>query len=77
MVNYPNGMKKNFSKPVTQSHDTRHRGYSLEEELNASNEFYLAFDKAVIHKKPTPRDKGLSSDDATKLARRACFVVLV
>ncbi len=54
MVNYPNGMKKNFSKPVTPSHDTRHRGYSLEEELNASNEFYLAFDKAVIHKKPTP-----------------------
>ena len=55
MVNYPNGMKKNYSNPIRQpKHDTRHRGYSLEKDLNDSNEYYLAFDKAVIHKKPTP-----------------------
>ena len=55
MVNYPNGMKKNYSNPIRQpKHDTRHRGYSLEKDLNDSNEYYLTFDKAVIHKKPTP-----------------------
>ncbi len=55
MVNYPNGMKKNISQPVSAlKQDTRHRGYSLEQDLNESNEYYLTFDKAVIHKKPTP-----------------------
>ncbi len=55
MVNYPSGMKKNISQPVSSlKQDTRHRGYSLEQDLNESNEYYLTFDKAVIHKKPTP-----------------------
>lgn len=55
MVNYPNGIKKNNSNLFAGSkHDTRHRGYSLEQDLNESNEYYLNFDKAVIHKKPTP-----------------------
>lgn len=30
------------------------RGMTLEDDINASNETYLAFGKAVIHKKPTP-----------------------
>lgn len=56
MVNYPN-----LKKPITVSptsnlekHDTARRGYSLENALNQSNQFYLSRDRAVIHKKPTP-----------------------
>lgn len=30
------------------------RGMTLEQELNESNQYYLANDIAVIHKKPTP-----------------------
>ena len=30
------------------------RGMTLEEDINASNEYYLTHDIAVIHKKPTP-----------------------
>ena len=30
------------------------RGMSLEDDINASNEFYRTIDKAVIYKKPTP-----------------------
>lgn len=55
MVNYPNGKKAiEQTVRVTKKQDTRHRGYSLEQDLNESNEYYLTFNKAVIHKKPTP-----------------------
>lgn len=57
MVNYPNKKK---TQPLTLmeenliKHDTSRRGYSLESALNQSNQYYLAHDKAIIHKKPTP-----------------------
>lgn len=56
MVNYPN-MKKHHSiqlQNIPKKHYTAHRGMSLEEDISLSNEYYLAHDKAVIYKKPTP-----------------------
>ena len=50
MMNYPNGNKKTYSVKVSASR----RGMSLEKEINLTNDYYLAEDKAVIHKKPTP-----------------------
>lgn len=56
MVNYPN--KKStvnlLINPNTGKRDTRYRGMSLEEDINKSNQYYLAQDIAVIYKKPTP-----------------------
>lgn len=55
MVNYPN--KKNIrsiSMTIDGKHNTAHRGMNLEEDLNLTNQYYLANDIAVIHKKPTP-----------------------
>ncbi|KGX92130.1 recombinase RecU [Pontibacillus halophilus JSM 076056 = DSM 19796] len=56
-MNYPNGKKR----AAYQSKQTRslqpefsNRGMSLEEDINQTNEAYLAAGKAVIHKKPTP-----------------------
>ena len=55
MVNYPNGLKRNSMASLqVKKQDTSGRGYSLENALNASNEFYLTFNKAVIHKKTNP-----------------------
>lgn len=51
MVNYPNGSKKNF---VANTTSAGKRGMELEKEINMTNDFYLAEDKAVIYKKPTP-----------------------
>lgn len=48
-MNFPNN-KKAYSKIITKSN----LGMSLENMINASNEFYLANNKAVIYKKPTP-----------------------
>ena len=48
-MNYPKGShqeKKNINY--------RNRGMNLENDLNDSNLYYLAIDKAVIYKKPTP-----------------------
>ncbi|MCD8501736.1 MAG: Holliday junction resolvase RecU [Bacillaceae bacterium] len=58
-VNYPNGKKYS---PVTNETSTMkrknisysNRGVSLEEDINITNEYYLAKGIAVIHKKPTP-----------------------
>ncbi len=57
---YPNGKKfepkqppqkrKVKSKQISYSN----RGMTLEEDINETNEYYLAQDIAVIHKKPTP-----------------------
>jgi recombination protein U len=49
-MNYPSGLKKVFSKKITYGN----RGMGLENEINASNEYYLVHKIAVIHKKPTP-----------------------
>ncbi len=51
MIGYPT--KKNpSSKAIKQT--TSKRGMSLEEDLNMTNQYYRAMDRAVIHKKPTP-----------------------
>ena len=51
MVNYPNCHKTNSIQKVN---NTSGRGMELEKEINATNNFYLDIDKAVIYKKPTP-----------------------
>lgn len=54
-MNYPNGIKKVVSKSTSPSHiEYANRGMSLEEELNETNAYYRAIDKAYIYKKPTP-----------------------
>ncbi len=50
MINYPN-KKNTFTKQKT-SHSNR--GMSFEKMINESNEYYLAHDIAIIHKKPIP-----------------------
>lgn len=58
---YPNGKKyspaakEKKKKPLPVSaKDYANRGMSLEEDINATNEYYLEMNIAVIHKKPTP-----------------------
>ncbi|MCD8510693.1 MAG: Holliday junction resolvase RecU [Bacillus sp. (in: Bacteria)] len=59
-IRYPNGKqfvpKRNVSKSNNVKKDERfsNRGMSLEEDINETNEYYLAHEIAVIHKKPTP-----------------------
>ncbi|WP_303967228.1 Holliday junction resolvase RecU [Sporosarcina ureae] len=57
-IRYPNGKK--FTPSVSSSkkkmfdYSFSNRGKSLEDELNDTNEYYLAHGLAVIHKKPVP-----------------------
>lgn len=55
-MNYPNGQKRSImssqSSPLRNSYSNR--GMTLEEDIHATNQFYLDHHKAVIHKKPTP-----------------------
>ncbi len=58
---YPNGKKfiqpgeKKITKKTKEKDFTySNRGMTLEEDLNETNQYYLASGKAVIHKKPTP-----------------------
>lgn len=60
-INYPNGKSYTNSAEFSKKKQApkkdpsfAKRGMTLEEDINASNESYLAFGKAVIHKKPTP-----------------------
>ncbi len=59
-IGYPNGKKnllhQNSQSPVKKKPQTNYgkRGMSLEEDLNETNAYYLAHERAVIHKKPTP-----------------------
>lgn len=59
-IHYPNGTRYQ-PQPAkrtlqTESSLVKHggRGMTLEQEINESNQYYLAHDIAVIHKKPTP-----------------------
>lgn len=54
-MNYPKGTKI-VKTTNTSIHETSfgNRGMVLENELNISNEYYKAIDKAHIYKKPTP-----------------------
>lgn len=57
MINYPNGKKVPVfvsNSTTKQKKNTTHRGMNLEEDLNLTNQYYLAKDIAVIYKKPTP-----------------------
>ena len=58
MVNYPNGIKRhsttNKSKVQKRQVNFANRGMTFEADLNATNDYYLVHDLAVIHKKPTP-----------------------
>jgi len=49
IINYPN--KKAVYKSVT---SYTNRGMALEDDINASNDYYRAYDIAVIYKKPIP-----------------------
>ncbi|PLT28369.1 Holliday junction resolvase RecU [Peribacillus deserti] len=57
--NYPNG-RKFVSRPdagvktPVKKMNFSNRGMTLEEDINASNEYYLTNGIAVVHKKPTP-----------------------
>lgn len=59
-IHYPNGQHPMQSYHVNHDLPTPHqsiyakRGMSLEDEINHSNQYYLANHIAVIHKKPTP-----------------------
>lgn len=52
-MNYPNGIKKDKTTIIYET-SFSNRGMVLENELNISNEYYKAIDKAYIYKKPTP-----------------------
>lgn len=57
MVNYPHNLvRKPFPKVRQQKKKTdfANRGMSFEAAINQTNEYYLAHQMAVIHKKPTP-----------------------
>ncbi|WP_369900331.1 Holliday junction resolvase RecU [Bacillus manliponensis] len=57
-IRYPNGKRytqtpKTHNPPI-KKHTYSNRGMSLEEELNETNQYYLAQGIACMHKKPTP-----------------------
>lgn len=51
-MNYPHKKKATISNEKSITFGKR--GMSFEDDLNRSNEYYLATNRAVIHKKPTP-----------------------
>lgn len=57
-MNYPNGVKKSNNITIKNSIFTeqshKNRGMTLENDINITNEYYCAIDKAYIYKKPTP-----------------------
>lgn len=55
-MNYPNGSKQLAFRKNNQKlkKNYANRGMTLEEDINATNTFYLESNLAVIHKKPTP-----------------------
>ncbi|MCM3637659.1 Holliday junction resolvase RecU [Sporosarcina luteola] len=57
-IRYPNGKKyipvQRSTRVDNKNLSFSNRGKTLEDELNETNEYYLANNKAVIHKKPVP-----------------------
>ena len=56
-IHYPNGKvyrRSTARKKQVKNYQYANRGMTLEEDINASNEYYLTNQIAVIHKKPTP-----------------------
>ena len=56
MVNYPTPKNRIKNQDIRRPTITQYgkRGMSLEDDINATNAYYLSTSKAVIHKKPTP-----------------------
>ena len=59
MVSYPNGIRRGHPSPQASKQadkpiDFANRGMTFEGAINATNDYYLARQIAVIHKKPTP-----------------------
>ncbi|PWU68673.1 Holliday junction resolvase RecU [Gracilibacillus dipsosauri] len=55
-MHYPNGKKQSVNAASTSVNETiySNRGMTLEADINATNQFYLQTNQAIIHKKPTP-----------------------
>jgi len=57
-IRYPNGKafvnKQQAESKVPKQSSFSNRGMTLEEDINITNDYYLAAGIAVIHKKPTP-----------------------
>src|SRR5699024_2191841 len=57
-MKYPNGIQRRHTVAKNGKHTPhdayRNRGMSLEEDIHATNQFYIDTNKAIIHKKPTP-----------------------
>lgn len=54
-MKYPKGIIRKNHRPTNQNNlSYANRGMSLEDDINDTNKYYLATNKAVIHKKPTP-----------------------
>ncbi|GGJ85402.1 Holliday junction resolvase RecU [Lentibacillus kapialis] len=56
-MRYPNGQKNRSSQRASGASRAMgfgNRGMTLEEDINATNDFYRNTHKAIIHKKPTP-----------------------
>lgn len=53
-MKYPQGVRRSTKKPFINKQSYSNRGMSLEEDINLTNEYYLAMNLAVVHKKPTP-----------------------
>ncbi|MCF0246276.1 MAG: Holliday junction resolvase RecU [Ileibacterium sp.] len=51
-IRYPNGIVR--SKPPSRTDNHSRRGFRLEDDLNASNQYYKDLNIALIYKKPTP-----------------------
>lgn len=56
MINYPNGKKIKSQLPLQKNivSNKSNLGQSLEDDVNASNAYYMVNDLALVHKKPTP-----------------------
>lgn len=58
-IHYPNGKKyvppaEQYTPPKEKDFSFSNRGMTLEEDINATNQYYLQKGIAVVHKKPTP-----------------------
>ena len=55
MVNFPHKLSSKKSQiSISQQKNFANRGMTFEKMINATNDYYLMHDMAVIHKKPTP-----------------------
>ncbi|HLS67082.1 MAG TPA: Holliday junction resolvase RecU [Pseudogracilibacillus sp.] len=54
-MQYPSGVRKQRNQQRMQKNKSySNRGMTLEDDINETNKYYLAMNRAIIHKKPTP-----------------------